>query len=282
MKRLLTLFIVATVVACLALAGCGALPFGGSSSSRTSSSASLSSSAVESSSASSSSSGSSTADLPVANDLVQVSGTTTMSEPKGNLALSIRVKGLMGGSADADMAKERANAIVVVASILQDYENRGLAYELASLSGGTAANAIPSEASAVIVVDVGARSSFETTANAYINGLKNTFSGIENSITLEIAETGMPAEVASNDDRRNALWFMTEIIDGVNTWQRGSKEQVESSSNLGVFSLNSGGVTATTSVHSTSADREAEIVNKQVALAGESGYKAEVIKLSEL
>ena len=213
---------------------------------------------------------------------MQVSGTTTTSEPRGNLALSIRIKNLMGGTADADMAKERANAIVVVASILQDYENRGLAYELASFTGGTAANAIPSEASAIIVVDVGARSSFETTANAYINGLKNTFSGIENNITLEITEASMPAEVVSNDDRRNALWFMTEIIDGVNTWQRGSKEQVESSSNLGVFSLGSGGVTATTSVHSTSADRETEIVNKQVALAGESGYKAEVIKLSEL
>ena len=189
---------------------------------------------------------------------------------------------MLGGTADADISKGRANAIVVVASILQDLENRGVPLELASFNGGTAANTIPSEATATVVIAPDAREALESTAKTYIDGLKNTFAGIEANITLEITETAMPAEVVSNDDRRNALWFMTEIVDGVSTWQKGANDQPESSSNLGVFSLGAGGVTAATSVRSASADRETELVNKQVALAAESGYTAQVTKLSEL
>ena len=214
--------------------------------------------------------------------MFEVSGTTTTSEPAGELALVIRVAGLLGGTADADISKGRANAIVVVASILQDLENRGVPLELASFNGGTAANTIPSEATATVVIAPDAREALESTAKTYIDGLKNTFAGIEANITLEITETAMPAEVVSNDDRRNALWFMTEIVDGVSTWQKGANDQPESSSNLGVFSLGAGGVTAATSVRSASADRETELVNKQVALAAESGYTAQVTKLSEL
>ena len=282
MKKLLSAFAVAALAACLVSTGCGVIPFGGAPASSSSTSSSSSVSSASSSSSSSTSSSSKAVELPAANDLVQVSGITETSEPEGDLALSIRVKGLKGGTADADIDEGRANAIVTVASILQDFENREIQCELSSFAGGTAANSIPSDATAVVVIDSDIRATLEQTANDYIAGLKNTFSGIESNITLEITEVDMPAAVVSNDDRRNALWFMTEIVDGVNTWQKDASDQVESSSNLGVFNLGVDGVSATTSVRSTSADRETEIVNKQVALAEESGYKAEVVKVTEL
>ena len=71
----------------------------------------------------------------------------TSEVPEG-YPLHVKVSGLLGGHSGSDIHKERANAI----SVLARYLSRLPGYQLAWLEGGTKRNVIPSEASALIVV----------------------------------------------------------------------------------------------------------------------------------
>lgn len=53
---------------------------------------------------------------------------------------------------------------------------------------------------------------------------------------------------------------------------------VESSSNFGLFKLNSGKLSFTASVRSSSPEKQTEILDAQAKLASEYGYKAEITK----
>ncbi|MFR1191274.1 MAG: M20/M25/M40 family metallo-hydrolase, partial [Megasphaera micronuciformis] len=70
----------------------------------------------------------------------------------GDTALTVRAHALAGGHSGEVINEGRGNAIKAVADILYRLSEGGVEYALADYKGGVAANAIPSDASAVIVV----------------------------------------------------------------------------------------------------------------------------------
>lgn len=77
----------------------------------------------------------------------------TRQRATGNKAYRVKVSGLKGGHSGVDIHQGRANAIRVLGCVLQAAV-RDLSLEIAEIKGGNAHNAIPREASAIVVLVV--------------------------------------------------------------------------------------------------------------------------------
>ena len=70
------------------------------------------------------------------------------------VALTIDVKGLLGGHSGMEINKQRANSNMLMGRILNHLLNHAkIDFDLVEISGGAKNNAIPREAEAVILVD---------------------------------------------------------------------------------------------------------------------------------
>ncbi|MBQ4017596.1 MAG: peptidase dimerization domain-containing protein, partial [Oscillospiraceae bacterium] len=72
--------------------------------------------------------------------------------PDGDLAVTVAVSGLAGGHSGVDIDKGRQNAIYVLDSVLKEIAAEGIFFEIASMEGGQASNAIPDSADALLVI----------------------------------------------------------------------------------------------------------------------------------
>ena len=206
-----------------------------------------------------------------AGDTVQVNRELTFAEPAGDLALTVKLSHLKGGHSGVEIDKGRLNGLVGLASFLQELKTKGVRYELASMKGGNASNAIPTGAEAVIVIRSEDRQMTEDAAAAFLAQLKETYKGIEDEMELTVSPLAETPRVIPEADADNALRYITEVIDGVYTWSKDLPGMVESSSNLGLFSLDGNGLTATGLERSSSPEKEEEILDAQQKLAEACG-----------
>lgn len=71
--------------------------------------------------------------------------------PKAKAAYTIKIKDLKGGHSGSDIDKQRANAIKLIARVLNNL--KGIDLNLVNISGGAKDNAIPREAEATILIN---------------------------------------------------------------------------------------------------------------------------------
>lgn len=216
-----------------------------------------------------------------AGDSVKVTGTVTLQKPVGDTAVMLELKGLKGGHSGIEIDKGRCNGLIAMARLLKAIRAQGLEIGLVSFSGGTAPNAIPAKADAVIMIKAAEREALKKITDSYLRSLQKKYAGIEDGIQLLIKDVPVAGQVLSAKDRDNAILFVDEIIDGVNTWSADMKGLVESSSNLGIFTADKSGIAARTYVRSSVGELEERIVQSQEELALRCFYHSEVIKMAD-
>lgn len=200
------------------------------------------------------------------------------TDPSGDTALDIELSGLKGGHSGVDIDEGRLNGIIGLAEFLMHLTEAGIPHELASFDGGTAANAIPPKARAVIVVDSADKAKVEQEAAIWVAELQKEYEGIEDSISCTVTEESALPKVLSAQDMQAMVRLATHVIDGVHSMSADMKDLVESSSNLGIFTVDENGLLADMLVRSSLGEKETEIVETQTALAKEAGYEVEVTK----
>ena len=165
------------------------------------------------------------------------------TEPSGE-AVKVEVSGLLGGHSGAEIHKERANAIKVLARYLR----RLPVFQLASIEGGTKRNVIPSEASAVITVPD--KAAAESIAKNLLDELKNELKDSDPGATLSITGTEMPEKVIKRKASAavaDALFAAPHGVGCMNT----AINVVETSDNLAIVSMNDEKISVVFSVRST-------------------------------
>ncbi len=81
--------------------------------------------------------------------------------PKDYIAYKVRVRGGLGGHSGVDIVKNRANAIKVLANLLQvSIQHKHIALYLVKFEGGQASASIPSSAEAMVALPAGAEQDF--------------------------------------------------------------------------------------------------------------------------
>ena len=112
--------------------------------------------------------------------------------PAGYVAYAIEVKGLKGGHSGIQIGYQRANANRELFRLL---DASACNLRLASVDGGGLRNAIPREATAVVLVAEGDVATFEAEVATFEKTLIAEFANIEDSISVKAAVVATPAEV---------------------------------------------------------------------------------------
>ena len=150
-------------------------------------------------------------------------------------AIRISVAGLRGGHSGININTGRGNAIKILVRLLCALEKR-FPFKLASLVGGTARNALPREASAVIAIEPRNQAMLQQTLTEWQSLLRAELRGADDAITVE----GAPAEadsVMSPADQRLWLHTLHTAPHGVRRMSSTMPGIIETSNNLGMADL---------------------------------------------
>lgn len=108
--------------------------------------------------------------------------------------------------------------------------------------------------------------------------LQNEYRGIEDSISLSVSEADKASEVLEADQAEAILDYVTRSMNGVNTMSAEIEGLVESSSNMGIITVNAEEITIRQMPRSSVGDRLTEIEEYQKDLGTECGLSVTVIE----
>lgn len=163
--------------------------------------------------------------------------------PSGHQALRIRLQGLRGGHSGVDIHEQRGNAIALLVQVLHDLQARcGL--RVVELQGGTARNAIPRDAQALVLVPQAHAEALPAALALWAQWLQQGLEGQEPGLTLQAAEVppGEPAHgtlgaqgVAPWPAQQRWLQALRASPHGVHRMSQAVPGVVDTSNNLGVL-----------------------------------------------
>ena len=183
-------------------------------------------------------------------------------------ALSVKVSGLLGGHSGGEIHKERANAI----KILARYLDRLPSFQIASISGGTRRNVIPSSAEAVITV-----SDAETAisqAKTLQEELSAEYSINDPGITITVKRTEMPEMAIKAKKSRKIASLLFCSPHGVRGMSSAIPGIVETSDNLAIVSIENDRINVIYTVRSSVDSRKMELMSEILSLTAAFGFKA--------
>ncbi len=159
--------------------------------------------------------------------------------PFSGHALTVSVKGLMGGHSGESINEGRANANLLMGRILATA--LGGSFHLISLEGGSKDNAIPRECVARIAVNDPAQAEAALTATA--EAIARELVPEDRGFTLSVEDTDAEAVMADRASTDRALMLLASMPNGVFEMNRNVEGLVEYSRNLGVVRTEEGKMT---------------------------------------
>ncbi|GHU07941.1 aminoacyl-histidine dipeptidase [Betaproteobacteria bacterium] len=158
--------------------------------------------------------------------------------PECHVALRIDVRGLRGGHSGVNIHEGRGNAIKLLVRALCAIGRRW-PLRLASLHGGSAINALPREAGAIITVPREASAGVTDLLADLQNDFREELAGIDGEVTLCGAPcaSGEIAQVMGNADQASWLAALHAAPQGVRRMSLRAPGVVETSDNLGIVNL---------------------------------------------
>ncbi|MBO8437218.1 MAG: aminoacyl-histidine dipeptidase [Spirochaetes bacterium] len=183
-------------------------------------------------------------------------------------ALSVKVSGLCGGHSGGEIHKGRANAIKVLAR----YLDRLPAFQIASISGGTRRNVIPSTAEAVITV--ADKETALSQAKTLQEELTVEYAINDPGIKLTVEETEMPTVAIKAKKSQKIAGLLFTSPHGVRDMSLAIPGIVETSDNLAIVSICDDKITVVYSVRSNVDSRKNSLMSEILSLTAAFGFKA--------
>ena len=185
----------------------------------------------------------------------------------------IDLRGLRGGHSGVDIHEERGNAIKLLVRILRDLEER-LPLRLSRLEGGTARNALPREAFALVALPKEQDNFLRKFLANWQDRLGQELRGIESGLTLG-AQASTIAAVMSNREQSVWLASLHAAPHGVQRMSRSIPGVVETSNNLGMVVLSPTSASCNFMVRSLVDSGSTALADEIVSLFALSGTPAE-------
>jgi dipeptidase D len=158
-------------------------------------------------------------------------GLKNTATPPGSVGRKIRLHGLKGGHSGVDAHLQRGNAIKLLVRALNavSFETP---FQLVSIAGGSAHNAIPREAFVEVAVAEAKVASFESMLKAQIASIADEFRPAEPDMTLDVSSTEAAPEVLDDATARTVVQLITGLPHGVMSMSYDIPDLVETSTNL--------------------------------------------------
>ncbi|WP_432712950.1 aminoacyl-histidine dipeptidase [Pedobacter sp.] len=156
---------------------------------------------------------------------------TQVAADQTGVAFEITVKGLLGGHSGMDIHKGRANANKLINRLLFE-ALKSINLQVGSVDGGSLRNAIPREATAVVVVPAAQKLEFLAFTGIFTTVLKEEFQTVEPDLSITITECEKPAQVMETATLKKVVNAIYSVPNGVFRMSPDISNLVEASTNL--------------------------------------------------
>ena len=150
-------------------------------------------------------------------------------------AWRIKVSGLKGGHSGVDIHQGRGNAVRILGGVLQTLLDR-LPVEIAEIKGGSAQNAIPREAAAVVCSDAARESELKSLVAKAEAGYKADLGGIRSRVQITVEKADRPEKVLDANDAKQTVALIASLHHGVLAMSPDVAGLVQTSTNLAIVS----------------------------------------------
>lgn len=153
---------------------------------------------------------------------------------KGNyVAYKLNINGLKGGHSGLDIILDRANSNLILTRILwrSTFKFKTL---LASFNGGDLRNAIPREASAVLLVPADKDVEFNEFIKGYVSILKSEYGAVDPGMNIFIEKVTQPETVIDEETQNKLISAIYTCPNGVIRMSSDIEGLVETSTNLAI------------------------------------------------
>jgi dipeptidase D len=165
-------------------------------------------------------------------------------------AWRIKVSGLKGGHSGVDIHQGRGNALRIMGGVLQVLLDR-LPIEIAEINGGSAQNASPREAAAVVLADPSREKELKSIVATAEAGYKTDLGGFDSGLQITVEKTERPAKVLDTVDAKQTVALLASLYHGVVAMSPDVAGLVQTSTNLATVSTKGDVVEIVTSQRST-------------------------------
>ncbi len=202
-------------------------------------------------------------------DIIAKMPVATDTPDRGSAGFSIVVDGLRGGHSGIEIHLNRGNALKLLARVLESCLGYGL--RVHSLRGGTARNAIPREAFALVTVPQSEAVRFRESVSTIEKICKQELSDSDPGCRIGVAEYTLPKAVFDDGTRKRLLAALSECPYGVLGRSERMPDVVESSNNLSIVSAEERGIHIDCMLRSSSDIRLSELKSKITGIFTDKG-----------
>lgn len=173
-----------------------------------------------------------------------------ISNLKSQIAIKLKVYGLLGGHSGDDINKGRANANqILVWFLARIWPQTEL--QLASINGGNLRNAIAREAETVIVIPMAYKEQIRIEWNHFVAQMEGVFGEVEKDMRLDLETTDMPETFIPADKAYRLIMALCECPHGMIAMSQDMPGLVETSTNLASIKKKEGYIEINTSQRSS-------------------------------
>jgi dipeptidase D len=182
----------------------------------------------------------------------------------------IKVSGLQGGHSGIDINKGRGNALRILGQVLQALTEQ-MPLAIASINGGSKRNAIPREASAIVMCDGGRSRDLEDVVGAVETAARMELGAFDAGLRVSLESAERPGQVWADASAFEVVGVLASQHHGVLAMSPDIAGLVQTSTNLAIVSTQDDAVTIETSQRSpiqSSKLAAARMVSTTFGLAG--------------
>lgn len=183
---------------------------------------------------------------------------------------SLDVRGLNGGHCEFDIQLERANALQVLARAI-DRIAAQVEVRIATPHGGAQNNAIPADASAVIVFPDAQEATVAALVAELDAELKKEYEIADPGIRVELSDAAVPTSVFSADAAARLTGILRLVPHGVVSWNLHVADRVETSNNIGTLRTTEEGARIMATITSALTSRKHELYDRIAGLVRLAG-----------
>ena len=198
-----------------------------------------------------------------------------VATPTGTTAREVTIDGLLGGHSGIDIDKGRGSAHQLMARLIVDAP-ADLGVRVANVVGGEIPNAIPSTATALVVVPTDKADAFDKYVDDFSATVAKELADTDPDVEVSAKSADAPEKLMDPASQKAIIQAVYDAPQGVYAMSKEDPDLVETSGNLGVLSIRDGKFAATAYPRSSvDSERDSE-ARRYVDVFEKAGAKVEL------
>ena len=163
----------------------------------------------------------------------------TKAQADGSEIIKISISGLQGGHSGLEINKNRLSANTVIKDLFNATKNEGIDFEIGSINGGTAQNAIAPQGEVIIAVPKEKSSKVKEISDKLISDYHSNYPDEKLEINVSTEDVKC-SNFISNKDSLELLEVISSLPQGVLAMSQKNEGLVQTSANTGIIFVENG------------------------------------------